>query len=194
MAKEVKKTSSKKSTKKGTKKTTNKRTSSKADKNLEKILIENFISMQKVMTHLAEKFDKLDKQVSSLLDLFEKSAKTISEKEINLEIQGNEENQKEVMEKLQSLLDQNKLIAKGITLMHEAATNPSVQYSIGKNEREPQTMQRQMMPQTNIPSSSRPKTKEEPEDNGPQLPQSTSPMKKPTVMEEEDNNSPTFSI
>jgi hypothetical protein len=91
--------------------------------NLDPLLIENFISMQKVLTSLAVKFDKLEKQISSLLGLFEDSAKTIAEKEINLEIKGNEEKQQEVLNKLKDLLDQNKLIAKGLTLMHEANVN-----------------------------------------------------------------------
>lgn len=91
------------------------------NKNFEKILIDNFVSLQKVMTSLAYKFDKLEKQMSSLLELFEDSAKTIAEKEINLELKGNEEKQQEILGRLKEVLDQNKLIAKGITLMHEAS-------------------------------------------------------------------------
>jgi len=46
----------------------------------EKILIENFIALQKVITNLSIKFDKLTNQISSLLELFEVSAKTLAEK------------------------------------------------------------------------------------------------------------------
>ena len=35
----------------------------------EKILIENFIALQKVITNLSIKFDKLTNQISSLLEL-----------------------------------------------------------------------------------------------------------------------------
>ncbi len=94
--------------------------SNKISKNVEKILVENFISMQKIMSTLVVKFDKLEKQISSLLNLFEDSAKTLAEKEINLELKGDEEKQKEILENLKMVLDQNKLIAKGITLMYES--------------------------------------------------------------------------
>lgn len=92
---------------------------SKSDEvKLEKILVDNFISMQKVMANLVEKFDHLEKKLSNLLDLFEDSAKVLSQKEVNLELKG--ENQEEILEKLRTILDQNKLIAKGITLLHES--------------------------------------------------------------------------
>ena len=168
------------------------------DRKLEKMLVENFISMQNIMTHLVTKFDKLNTQMSSLLELFEDSAKTVAEKEINLEIKGNEENQKIVMQKLQNLLDQNKLIAKGITLMHEAATNPQVQYSIGQNpsrvpetqERRPQQMQNSMMKPSAPMEQKDLFPNESPK---PEKPEVTSPIKTPKVMEEE-SSSPTFSI
>lgn len=89
------------------------------DRVLEKLLIENFISMQKVMSALTFKFDNLSKQIEGLLTLFEDSAKAVAEKEINLELKGDTKKQEEVLEKLKLLLDQNKLIAKGITLVHE---------------------------------------------------------------------------
>ncbi len=84
---------------------------------VEKILIENFISLQKVMTNLAVKFDNLSIQISKLLELFEISAKTLAKKDIVLN-KGQEE--KKMVEKLDSLLDQNKIIARGLTLLHES--------------------------------------------------------------------------
>ncbi len=85
--------------------------------NIEEKLIENFISIQKVMTHLSIKFDNLSNNISKLLELFEISAKSFAEKDIDTGKE-NEEN-KEILEKINSILDQNKIIAKGLTLLHE---------------------------------------------------------------------------
>lgn len=79
---------------------------------VEKILVENFVSLQKVMTNLAVKFDNLSDQISKLLELFEISAKTLAEKGYSTE-------DKKTLEKLDSLLEHNKVIAKGIALLHE---------------------------------------------------------------------------
>ena len=85
--------------------------------NVEKVLVENFISLQKVMTNLAVKFDNLGAQISKLLELFEISAKTLATKDIKLNAKPMED--KKVAEKLDELLDQNKIIARGLTLLHE---------------------------------------------------------------------------
>ncbi|MFH1917889.1 MAG: hypothetical protein ABIJ14_02175 [Nanoarchaeota archaeon] len=79
----------------------------------ERILIENFVSLQKVMVNLSIKFDNLNNQISKLLNLFEISAKALAEKGIDT---GGD---KEMIKKIDSLLEQNKLIARGLTLMHE---------------------------------------------------------------------------
>jgi hypothetical protein len=79
---------------------------------MERILIENFVSLQKVMTNLAVKFDNLSGQISKLLELFEISAKTLAEK-------GSLSEDKKITDKLDSLIEQNKVIARGIALIHE---------------------------------------------------------------------------
>ena len=84
---------------------------------VEKILIENFVSLQKVMTNLSLRFDNLASQISKLLELFEISAKSLAHKDFDLEKEN--KNSKEVITKLDNLLGQNKIIAKGLTLMHE---------------------------------------------------------------------------
>lgn len=94
----------------GVKKTIKQPISTKVNQT-EKILVENFVALQKVMVDLSEKFTNLSSQLSQLLKLFEISAKTLAEK-------GLEDNQ-EIVKKLDALLDQNKIIAKGITLLHE---------------------------------------------------------------------------
>ena len=83
---------------------------------MEQVLVENFVSLQKVMTNLAVKFDSLSGQISKLLELFEISAKTLAEKDYSIKT----EPDKKVAEKLDTLLEQNKIIAKGITLLHES--------------------------------------------------------------------------
>ena len=80
-----------------------------------RILVENFVSLQKAMTHLAVKFDSLSEQISKLLQLFEISAKSFAEKEKT----ENTEKDKDFLMKVDTLLEQNKTIAKGLTLMDE---------------------------------------------------------------------------
>ena len=87
------------------------------DIHVEKILIENFVSLQKVMTGLSIKFDSLTTQISKLLELFEISAKSLAEK--NIEDVKAQDETKQILNKVDSLLDQNKIIARGLTLVHE---------------------------------------------------------------------------
>jgi len=85
-------------------------------RNVEKIIIENFVSLQKVMTNLSVSFNELSSKISKLLELFELSAQALAKKEINFTKPMDE---KKIMDKLESLSDQNKTIARGLTLMHE---------------------------------------------------------------------------
>lgn len=78
-------------------------------------LVENFVALQKVNTHLAEKFDKLANQISNLLILFETAARSFA---TSPTVQASEKD-KEFLDKIDRLLDQNKTIAKGLTLMEE---------------------------------------------------------------------------
>ena len=101
------------------KKTTRKKrtTTRSTDKNIEKILVQNFVSLQEVMTDLSVKFDKLTKQISNLLDIFETSAENLAKKDLR-EVKQNQETEK-VLEGIKELAEQNKVIAKGLTLMHD---------------------------------------------------------------------------
>ncbi len=87
------------------------------EKAIEKILIQNFVSLQKVMTHLSIKFENLTLQISKLLELFEISAKTLAKKDF--ESNQSKKDEEKIIKKIDTLLDQNKIIAKGLTLMHE---------------------------------------------------------------------------
>ena len=109
--------------KKPAKKTTAKKTKSKKialpkkDTQLEKMLIENFVSLQKVMTNLSLKFESLENKISKLLNLFEISAKALAEK--NFDFGKEDKDTKQILTKVNDLSDQNKLIARGITLMND---------------------------------------------------------------------------
>ena len=83
---------------------------------LEEALIENFVSLQKVMTNLSIKFETLSDNISKLLNLFEISAKSFTEKQDRPESEINGD----LAQKIDTLLEQNKIIAKGITLIEEA--------------------------------------------------------------------------
>lgn len=92
---------------------------------LEKMLIDNFVNLQRVLTNLSIKFDSLSDKISKLLQLFEISAKSFIEKQ-SPEIEGeekdrekNEEKDKEFLNKLDILFEQNKTIARSLTLMEE---------------------------------------------------------------------------
>ena len=123
----------------------------KADNKIQQALLENFITLQKVMTNLSIKFDNLSDQISKLLDLFEISAKAMAEKDFEkdeikdekisktrtdldnsfnsgrggrgvdggtLNLRATQESE-ELTQKLNILLEQNKTIARGFTLMNE---------------------------------------------------------------------------
>ena len=88
---------------------------SAGNERLQEKLIENLVELQKVHTDMAEKFDKLSGQITNLLTLFEMAARSFAEHPAN---QGTEKD-REFLEKIDKLLDQNKTIAKGLTLMED---------------------------------------------------------------------------
>lgn len=98
---------------------------------VESQLIENFVSLQKVLTSLSAKFEDMTRKLSEVLDLFEESAKAFVKKDIPKE-QPSVVWQKEVLEKIDNLFEQNKILARGLTLIHEEAvkysmpTSPSI--------------------------------------------------------------------
>ena len=83
-------------------------------KELDQALLNNFVNLQKVLTNMTNKFDQLSNNLSRLLQLFELSAKSFAGKPAK--IPGIDE---DFIKKLESLLEQNKLISKGITMMEE---------------------------------------------------------------------------
>lgn len=95
---------------------TSKKKMSKAE--IEEALIANFVNLQKVLTNLSIRFDELSNNITKLLQLFEISAKSFAEK-YEQQPAKTDEIDKDFLKKLDSLLDQNKTIAKGIMLMEE---------------------------------------------------------------------------
>jgi len=94
-------------------------------------LIDNFVSLQRVLTNVTVKFDTLSDNISRLLQLFEVSAKSFLEKYGDGLSSGTANNDdKDLIKKLDTLLEQNKTIAKGLTLIeekirHKAASGPA---------------------------------------------------------------------
>lgn len=100
-----------------------KKTQKKMSKtDLDQALVDNFIALQKVLTHLSVKFDDLTTKMDRLMNTFEVAAKSFEEKYA----EGTEKPadvDSEFLKKLDSLLDQNKLIAKGIMMMEDKIKN-----------------------------------------------------------------------
>ncbi len=82
---------------------------------LENKILENLVELQRVHTNLAEKFDKLAEQITQLLSLFEKAARSFGEHPANQVA----EKDREFLDKVDKLLEQNKTIAKALTLVEE---------------------------------------------------------------------------
>src|SRR3989344_5628516 len=104
------------------------------DEDLQKALIENFISLQKVLTNLSVKFDELSSNISKLLQLFEISAKSFTEKYSSGDFGKQSQADQEFLKKLDSLLDQNKTISKAILLMEEKISKRSCYIIFDKME------------------------------------------------------------
>ncbi len=81
---------------------------------INEILVDNLVSLQKILTEVSIKFETLSSNISGLLELFETAAKNFAEK-----YPEGGDSDKEFLKKLDSLLEQNKTIAKGIMLMEE---------------------------------------------------------------------------
>jgi len=87
----------------------------KVHSDLEDTLVKNLVELQKIHTDLAQKFDKLSKEISNILMLFEVTARNFAK---NVPM-GEYEKDKDFLDKIDRLLDQNKVLAKGLTLMEE---------------------------------------------------------------------------
>lgn len=114
----------KKLKKKGAKKTTSKRKGTTKVKyesvkeiKVDKVLLDNFVALQKVLVNLSSKFDDLSNQISKLLNLFEISAKSLVQKDTQTDKQ-DKETQK-ILERLDKVSEHAGLIGKGLALIHD---------------------------------------------------------------------------
>ncbi|MBU0467197.1 MAG: hypothetical protein KJ718_06310 [Nanoarchaeota archaeon] len=133
--------------KRGTKKTSStskeKKTSSRTygktagEREIEHAVLKNLIELQKVNINMAEKFDHLGKEISQLLSLFEVTARNFAK---NAPPTAEYTKDKDFLTKIDRLLDQNKLLAKGLTMMEERLRErmygPTPQS--GRRERKPE--------------------------------------------------------
>jgi hypothetical protein len=94
----------------------------KSSSGMDKMMMENLISLQRVIVNLSVKLDSLADKISKLLELFEISAKSLAERGIDYE---NYKGNKELSQKVNSLFEQNKTIAKGLTMMYERGPESS---------------------------------------------------------------------
>jgi hypothetical protein len=75
----------------------------------EELLIDNFVGLQHAMTNMSIKFGALSDNISKLLQVFEEAAKNF--------VSGGRSDDKDMLNKIDALLNQNKTIAKGLVLM-----------------------------------------------------------------------------
>jgi hypothetical protein len=94
-------------------------------KEIQIALIENFVNMQKVLTNLTLKFDALTENITKLLQIFEISAKNFIQKTEEGDFLKGSSSDRDLLKKIDSLLDQNKTIAKGLTLIEEKIRHKS---------------------------------------------------------------------
>ncbi|MDO8517370.1 MAG: hypothetical protein Q7S33_04575 [Nanoarchaeota archaeon] len=78
----------------------------------QELLIENFVGLQKAMTNMSIKFENLTDQMVKLLEIFELSARSFVK-------ETSDKGNKDLLNKIDSLLDQNKTIAKGLILIED---------------------------------------------------------------------------
>lgn len=83
----------------------------------EEILIENFVGLQHAMTNLSIKFGALSDNINRLLQIFEEAARNFSG--MPSDRTEDSEMNKDMIRKIDSLLDQNKTIAQGLVIMEE---------------------------------------------------------------------------
>ena len=90
-----------------------------SNREIQLALVENFVGMQRVLTNLTVKFEALSDNITRLLQLFEISARNFIQKTEEAALPKPIPKDKELLKKIDSLLDQNKTIARGLTLIEE---------------------------------------------------------------------------
>jgi len=80
-----------------------------------KLLVENNVALQKVLTDLSLNINHLTGEVSELLKIFKEASKTFGEERAVEEVQ--REETRHLIGKMEDLIDQNKTVAKGLVLL-----------------------------------------------------------------------------
>jgi hypothetical protein len=157
-------TTSKKATKKKrtSRKPSSRKTTVKKKSNIEKMLIENFTSLQGVMADLSVKFNSLAGSIAKLLEVFENAAKTLMEKDLNVG-ESRVDNAK-VVERLDKLLEHDRVIARSLALLHEDHRE-EVQIQEQTRPARPQGIRPPQMPTGMRPQSTAPPVQRNPIQN-----------------------------
>jgi len=97
------------------------------------LLLENTIALQKILTSLATELKALNKKVSELFELFE--AASLSFKEAKEKGVG--EIPTDLADKIDTIIEQNKTIAKGLLLLEKTVRQPREAVSLTRQATKP---------------------------------------------------------
>lgn len=114
----------------------------KTPRELDHEMLKNLVELQKVHINLAEKFDHLSKEISQLLALFELTARNFAK---NVPQTTDYQKDKDFLDKIDRLLDQNKVLAKGLSIMEdqirERVYSPQPQHAPNMSEKKSEESQ-----------------------------------------------------
>ena len=105
----------------------------------EDLLIENFVGLQKAMTHMSMKFENLSDNLSKLLEVLELSARNYLTKEAP-----KDSSSSELAKQVNYLIDQNKAIAEGLLLIDDTLRKKQESKEEKKNSQEDSPMQNKL--------------------------------------------------
>ena len=94
-----------------------------------KLLLENSIALQGVLTNLAVSLDRLSKSMEKMLDVFKENSMAIGEDKASSEVR--EAREKELVDRLDNLIEQNRTIAKGLVLLESSIKEKDRQKEYG---------------------------------------------------------------
>lgn len=94
-----------------------------------KLMLENSIALQKVLTNLAVSLDRLSKDMEKMLDLFKEASKAMGEEKALGEVDMDRENK--LISRLDNLIEQNRTIAKGLVLLESSIKEKDRQKEYG---------------------------------------------------------------
>jgi hypothetical protein len=105
----------------------------------EDLLIENFVGLQKAMTHLSLKFENLSDNLSKLLEVLELSARNYLTKEAP-----KDSSSSELAKQVNYLIDQNKAIAEGLLLIDDTIRKKQQSNEEKESSKENSSMQNKL--------------------------------------------------